>query len=474
MSVLLVACNEDADFSSIPSLRLEFSCDTVMFDTLFTDVVSPTAKFMVRNRNENSMRINNIQLGAGGESPFSVLVDGQYGSYMSNLEIRAKDSIYVLASVNLDRNGADVPLMVKDSLIFNLESGIQQSILLMAYGRDVTFLRGEKIAADTELAEGHYVVYDSLTVDSAASLTLQPGTTLYFHDKAFLKVHGTLVAEGTLESPIVMRGDRTDRMFHYLPYDRIPGQWEGVTFTSTSNGNRLAFCDIHSANYGIKVERGDTTVQRITIESSKVQNFHGNALELIMARANVQNSLFANAEGNCVKVVGGSVSFVHCTLANFYVWRQRDVALALHNSIDDEPAPLYGALFANCLITGSKKDEVMGYLAALGDSVPNAANYMFKNSLINTIAGNDSCFVEIVYDSIDVAPFGKEHFRLVDHEVFDYDFHLSAESKARSAASDDYLHLLPVDIDGVPRTAGMVDAGCFQFVELPEEGAAVQ
>ena len=103
----------------------------------------------------------------------------------------------------------------------------------------------------------------------------------------------------------------------------------------------------------------------------------------------------ANAQGNCVKVVGGDVSFVHCTIANFYVWKQRDVALALHNSIDGVPAPLRGALFANCVISGSKEDEVMGYLTTLGDSVPDCINYRFENSLINTVPSEDSCFVNI-------------------------------------------------------------------------------
>ena len=469
ISVFLVACNEDTGFSSSPSLRLEFSCDTVSFDTLFTEVISPTAKFVVRNRNENALRISSVQLSGGAASSFSVLVDGQYGSLMHDLEIRAKDSIYVLASVSVGRNGADVPLMEKDSLVFTLESGVQQSVLLLAYGRDVTFLRGENIVADTVLAPGHYVVYDSLTVAQGATLSLVPGATLYFHDKAFMKVAGRLNAEGRADAPIVFRGDRTDKMFSYLPYDRIPGQWDGITFTSTSNGNRLAYCDIHSANYGIKVEQGDTVQNRIDIESSKLQNFHGNALELVMARATAANSLFANAQGNCVKVVGGDVRFLHCTIANFYVWRQRDVALALHNSIEDAPAPLRGALFANCVIAGSKDDEVMGYLTAFGDTVPDAVNYRFENSLINTTNTADSCFMNITYDSIDVSPFGKEHFRLIDHDIFDYDFHLTAESSARGRASDEYLESLPVDIDGIPRTAGAVDAGCYQFVEESEE-----
>ena len=107
----------------------------------------------------------------------------------------------------------------------------------------------------------------------------------------------------------------------------------------------------------------------------------------------------------------------------------------------------------------------MGYLTNLGDTVPNPVNYRFENSLINTIDIADSCFVNVRYDSLDVSPFGKEHFRLIDHEIFDYDFRLTTGSTARGIASDEYLERLPLDIDGTPRTAGAVDAGCFQYVE---------
>lgn len=468
MSVFFVACNEDAGFSSAPDLKLEFSCDTVTFDTLFTDLSSPTAMFVVHNRNKNSLRITDVRLASGGESGFNVLVDGEPGDVVRDLEIRAKDSLYVLASVKLDRNGADAPLMVKDSLLFTLESGVGQYVLLMAYGRDAIFMHAPKFVADTTLAAGHYVVYDSLVVQQNARLSLSPGTTLYFHDNAFMKVEGGLSAVGEVENPIVFRGDRTDRMFDYLPYDRVPGQWGGVRFTAMSSDNVLRHCDVHSAKYGVVVEMGDTVSQRLTVESSKLYNFTGNAMELQMANVSVSNSLIANAEGNCVKVVGGSVEFVHCTIANFYVWKQRDVALALHNNFDGVPAPLRRASFKNCVIAGTKDDEVMGRFVEYGDTVPDAVNYFFANSLINTIATDDSCFVGVVFDRPDSLSFAKAQFLLIDNEEFKYDFHLSDISSARGVASDEFLEMLPADVDGVLRTAGAIDAGCYVYRELIE------
>lgn len=465
LSFSFAACEDKEGFSADPSLRLEFSKDTIMFDTLFTDVNSPSAEMVVHNRHGDGIRISSVQLASGGASGFSVIVDGQYGDYMRDLEVRAKDSIFVLVSAHIDKNEKNVPALVTDSLLFNLESGVQQKVLLMAYGRDVIIMKGVCMSQDTIVAPGHYVVSDSLVVAENVTLGLSPGTTLYFHDKAQMKVYGTLNAVGTLHAPVVMRGYRTDKMFPYLPYDRVPGQWGGVTFASTSNGNRLVYCDIHSANYGVKVEAGDTEVQRISIESSKIHNFHGNALELVNSQATVTNSLLANAKGNCVKLVGGDVSFIHCTIANFYVWKQRDVALALHNTLDGEPAPLHNALFANCVIAGSKKDEVMGYLKEYGDTLPDARNYRFENSLINTVADGDTCFVNNVFDESGKKPFGAAHFRKIDHDNFIYDFHLSSSSTAKGIASEVYAEMFKFDIDGIERPDSVADAGCYQFVE---------
>lgn len=463
MSVFIVACSDDADFSSSTSLRLAFSTDTISFDTLFTDRVSPSASLLVYNRNKNGLRINEVRLASGGTSGFSVIVDGQYGTNMSNLEVRAKDSIFVVASVKLDRNGLDMPHLVEDSLLFTLESGVVQKVMLVAHGRDVTFIYSGNVAADTTITPGHYVVYDSLCVNAGATLTVEPGTTFYFHDKAFLKVDGTLNVKGDITSPVVFRGDRTDNLFDYLPYDRVPGKWGGVLFTPTSNGNVLEYCDIHSAEYGVKVESGDTTVLRLSVFSSKIQNFTGHALETYAARVNVANSLIANAQGNCVKVVGGDVSFTHCTIANFYVWKKRDVALALHNSLEGEPMPLYGATFRNCVITGTFEDELMGYFTEFGDSIPNAVNYYFENSLINTVETQDSCFVNIVFDNKETKPFAKEHFLKIDNKAFDYDFHLTENSTARGIASDAFVGDMPYDLDGMVRESGTLDAGCFVY-----------
>ena len=470
LSVFVVACNDDADFSSDAGLWLQFSSDTIAFDTVFTETGSPTASFLVHNRNGSSLRISRVELGGGDVSPFRVNVDGQSGNNISDVEVRKGDSIFVFVDVKLDKNNSNVPLLVRDSLVFTLESGIQQNVQLVACGRDAVVLRSPVFNVDTTLANCAYIIYDSLTVAEGATLTLCAGSELYFHSKAWMNINGTLVARGTKESPVLFRGDRTDNMFDYLPYDRVPGQWGGIRFSSTSNGNILEWCDIHSAGYGIYMEQGDTTLQRLTVSNSMMYNFSNNALETVCARVDVNNSLIANAGGNCVKIVGGSVRFVHCTIANFYVWKQRDTALALYNTLDGCAAPLREALFANCVITGSKNDEIMGYLSDLGDTIVGGANYRFVSSLLNTKADEeDENFVNIVWDDKNNHPFAKEHFRLIDNSVYKYDFHIDSLSTARGIASEEFVSVCPVDLNGVVRPAVKADAGCFQFVPVADE-----
>ena len=469
LSVLVAACSDEADFSSDAGLRLQFSADTIAFDTIFTETASSTASFLVYNRGGSSLRVSSVALGGGGASPFRVNVDGQYGNDIADVEVRKGDSIFVFVDVNLNRNNSETPFLVCDSLVFTLESGVRQNVQLRACGRDATVLRAPIFESDSTLAAGAYIIYDSLTVASGATLTLPAGCELYFHSKAWMKVDGTLVARGTQKKTVLFRGDRTDNMFDYLPYDRVPGQWGGIHFAAASNGNVLDWCDIHSGSYGVYVEPGDTAQQRLTISNSMLYNFSNNALETVCAHVDVNNSLIANAGGNCVKIVGGNARFIQCTIANFYVWKQRDVALALHNTFDGVAAPLHEAFFANCIITGSKNDEIMGYLSDLGDSIEGGANYRFVSSLLNTmVAYDDENFVNIVWDEKDNHPFAKEHFRLIDNSVYMYDFRIDSLSTARGIADKEFLPLSSVDLSGVGRPAEAIDAGCYQFVPSVE------
>ncbi len=472
LTAVIVACNDDTDFSTDFNHKLLFSADTIRFDTLFTTLSSSRSGAVVYNFNDKDLRILSVELADGSSSAFNVMVDGQYGAAMRDLEVRSGDSLYVFVNVLPELNGSDVPQFLSDKLVFTLESGVQQSIVLEAHSRDAVFMNAVTVNSDSVIKRGHYVVYDSLVVAPEVTLTIEPGVNLYFHDDVPMVVRGSIVARGTRNAPIVLRGDRTDRIFSYLPYDRLPGQWNGVVLASTSNGNIFEYCDIHSANYGIKMEPGDASVQRLTMNASRLQNFYGNALELVNAQADFTNSLIANAGGNCVKIVGGRVSFAHCTIANFFVFKVRDVALSLYNHNGTEDAPLYGANFVNCIITGSREDEVMGYFLPEDKAVPGSENIRFENSLLNTVVPEgDERFVNVLVDAAATPPFANAHFTTVNHDIYYYDFHLSELSTARSMGNELFIadDILKSDIDGVLREPGSVDVGCYQYVASATE-----
>lgn len=102
------------------------------------------------------------------------------------------------------------------------------AVILNAFGQSVTTLKGKVITRDTILSSRRpYQIYDSLVIAKDATLSVRPGVRFYFHRGAQLIVHGKLLAQGALNNPIIMRGDRLGNMFSQQAYDNIPGQWGG-------------------------------------------------------------------------------------------------------------------------------------------------------------------------------------------------------------------------------------------------------
>ena len=476
----IAACVEEQDFSVSPVHRLTFSSDTISFDTLFTEVSSSTYAFLIYNRNEVGLRIAEATLSGGEASPFRINVDGLSGVAFSDIAVRGGDSLYAFVEVTVDPRGQDEPFAVCDSLVFILESGVTQQVQLCAYGQDATVLRGVCIDGDTRLtAQRPYLIYDSLRVNEGSVLHLEAGTRLYFDEGAEMQVYGTVEAIGTHDAPVLFRGARTDRMFSYLPYDRLTAQWGGITLHESSHDNLFEHCDIHSGVYGIRAAADDMSRYKLVMQNSQIHNVDGDALQLTQCVASFSNSLFTNAGGHCVNVLGGQMTFLHCTMANFFPWSsERGVAVNISNYVEEEEMlyPLLGVNFINSIITGSKDDELMGTVLEKTDTIDYSeyAQFAFTHSLINSkdeAREPDSLhFAHIVWEHRDSTAYGRTHFRTIDHDNFVYDFHLDSLSCARGIASPDYLGILPYDKDGQPRYGtGGVDAGCYQYVRKDEE-----
>ena len=473
-------CLDELSFSTDPSHRLAFSTDTVAFDTLFTDVSSATQAFLIYNRNKADLRIGHAVLAGGEGSPYRVNVDGLSGTAFNGLTIRGGDSMYVFVEVTVNPRGQDAPFEVKDSMQFTLESGVTQQVIFTAGGQDVTVLRGETIHSDTKFtASRPYLIYDSLCVAAGSTLYIESGTRLYFADGVEMQVYGRVEARGTVDSLVLFRGARIDRMFSYLPYDRLSAQWGGITLHEESHDNVFEHCDIHSGTYGFRANGTslEESGSKLLMRNSQIHNVDEDALKLTLCRATFTNCLFTNAGGHCVNILGGELDFIHCTIANFFPWKsERGVAVSISNYVEEESEvyPLLGVNFVNSIITGSKNDELTGCIVAETDTADwsGYARYRFTHSVINSwkeaLSPDTLHFSHIVWEHKDSTAYGSTNFRTVDHSNFIYDFHLDSLSVARSIATDEYIECFPHDKDGQLRTATSVDAGCYQYIEHVE------
>ena len=103
------SCRKDESFSDDPALKLNFSNDSIIFDTVFTTMGSVTQQLKVYNRNKNAVIISKIKLAGGSDSPYRINVDGSSGSSFSNIEIGGNDSIYIFVKVTVDPQNNNLP-----------------------------------------------------------------------------------------------------------------------------------------------------------------------------------------------------------------------------------------------------------------------------------------------------------------------------------------------------------------------------
>lgn len=422
----------------------------------------------VYNKSDNGIRCTNIRLENGNQSGFRVNVNGEYlgetvGFQVHDLEIRKNDSIRIFVELTSPNNMKEIPTLVEDNLVFTLESGAQQKINLNAYSWDADIVDLMTITKDTTVQSSKpIVIKGGILVDSAATLTIAPGTTLYFANSAGIDVYGRLIAKGQADSNIILRGSRTDRMFDYLPYDRVSGQWQGIHFYESSFNNQLDFVDLHSAYNGIVCDSSSVNDLKLTLYNSTVHNCQGYGLLSTNSVVDIWNTQLSNTLNDCAAFFGGAVMLRHCSLAQFYPFdSNRGMALRLANANNDTTYPLYQFEVYNTLVTGYADDCIMG------DFVKDiTGDYYFENSILRTIIPDTidtTRYVNVQWENTnDTTQFGERHFRMVDINHQDYDFHLDSISPARNAGV-----ILPhgysnSDRDGLIRDE-RPDIGCYEF-----------
>jgi len=461
---VLVSCTAD-EIVTNPGNDLLFSADTLTFDTLFSTVGSTTAWLKVRNTGNKTIRIASISLQSGGASGFKINLDGETKTSFTDVEIPANDSLFLFVEVNTSMQGSNTPLKVTDVVLFDTD-GPRRQIVLEAWSWDAVLWKGKVISADSTLTSNMpIVIYDSLVVAENATLTILPGTKLYFHDKALMKVYGTLSAIGTKDAPIQMRGDRLDYILPDYPYDYSSGQWYYLQLAPTSFNNRLEYVDIHGAYYGIIADSSSLDQPKLKMCNSVIHNMVYTCLWSNSSSMDIGNCQLTNSGSYTVAQIGGSSIYTHCTIANYQSGREGDVpALILVNSItigtSDLAYPL-SAEFRNCIVFGNRTDEV-----GLGkrDCIAWAAS--FWNCLLRATS------IPLELATVTNCKYGKEvsdaNFLKLGSETdkYVYDFRLDSISPARNIGSTSYLGSYPTDRNGISRSIdGKPDAGAYEWVQ---------
>lgn len=430
---LFVACKDDDNFSSNGGLRLTFQTDTLQMDTVFSKTPSATYAFWVYNQNDDGIRLQSVRLGKKNQTGFRVNVDGSYldnalGSQVSDLEIRRNDSILVFVELTSVETAQPDPKLIEDDLIFSLESGVEQKVNLRAWSWDAVKMYDVVVEGEQTIESATpIIIYGGITVPEGRRLNLR-NSTLYFHDGAGIECYGDLIIENC-----VLRGDRLDRMFDYLPYDHVSGQWKGIHLYETAMTARLSHTEIRNAENALVLDSAaiDETQVRLGMGGCIIHNAEGYGLKSVNSNIYISECQFTNTLKDCVLIVGGIADINYCTMAQFYPFSaERGAALRFVNYEGDNDIPLLKLRCEGIILTGYESDVLMG---SVRDSIA-AFEYQFVNSLLRTpkVDDDDSVrFVNVRWESPKDSIQGTKHFKVIDEENLIYDFHLDSLSTAQ-------------------------------------------
>lgn len=445
--VTLTNCRKES-FIEDSSAKLAFSTDTVLFDTVFTTVGSTTHNFKIYNKHDKRIEIGSIELAGGENSQFRMNVDGVPADQLENVEIPPNDSLFAFIEVTVDPNNKNKPMIVEDSVIFRT-NGNRQQVKLAAWGQDAHFHQNVLTCNATWSSEKPHVIYGTVAVDTACSLTIEAGTPVHVHPNSRLVVlkDGKLDVNGTADNKVVFQGDRLEPI-----YDDEPGQWERIWLIE-SKGSEIDHAIIKNSIIGLQVDTvGDASVPAVTLNNTIIWNASKIGL-LGQAGAYIEanNSLFYNCgEFTTALTSGGQYQFKHCTFANYWDFTDRETPSFLMNNYFEDAnenkfvRPLTNTDFYNCIFTGSLDNE---FVTDMESGEP--LDFTFHNSLFTTEQSTGGPEYQ--------DPFRNEAPGFVDPD--DRDFHLSDGAfpidKGMSVSG------ISADLDGNPRDADP-DLGAYE------------
>lgn len=491
VSSVFFSCVDEGEYASGDGVSLSFDNDTLSFDTIFTTFGSVTKKLMVYNNESKPLKIDYVKLKNGASSFFRLNVDASTDLVVRDVEIGAKDSLYIFVRVELNPNDQSNPLLVEDEIIFGF-NGKTQRVLLHAYGQDVYYhepkhyLLSENPASSSgydtiwySLAEeggdrsgclvnGNeitwkndkpHVILGTCVVDSAYTLNLTSGTRLCFDKESEFWVYkdGTLNAVGETSMPIRFESMRNDE--HYAS---TAGQWGCVRFIAGSKDNVLDNVIIKNNIIGVLVDTCVNQSPTISMKNTRIENCSYIGVYSRGARIEGQNVIVQNCGNYTLALtMGGSYEFVHCTFANYWRYATRTKACLLLNdyyvdvNYNVQYRPVDKADFYNCIVYGSLAEEEIE-LDLLEGGI---SRYRFENCVLKSKDKSlDGNFVSCIFAD----PLFKD--------PAEGDLRVGVSSPAIGAGNGAWSYGVPFDINGVYRPDPPT-IGALEYVEDSERGA---
>lgn len=465
----MISCKKDKLIVD-PNARLKFSADSVLFDTVFTQAGSTTRQIRVINNHSQRIKIGSLYLEKGSGSSFIINVDGASGKSFTDIEIAAKDSMYIFIQVYINPQALNTPVIINDKIIFEV-NGNTQNVCLEAWGQNayyhkptnaIKFVDGSYLpysiispATNTTVVwpnDKPHVIYGWLVVDSAQTLVIPAGTKIYFYQNAGLWTYryGTLKVQGQLGSEVIFQGYRRE-----TEYADEPGQWDRIWINEGSVNNEIDYAIIKNGFIGVQADLltnvYNADPRRLRITNTKIMNMKKWGLYSVGYNIYGGNNVISNCKENSVNLsLGGNYKFVHCTFANYWDKDTRSVpAVTINNYVNSTVFPLDTCYFGNSIIDGNISSE---FSLDLNYS---DANYQPKHSfnycVIKSGAITDSHFNNCKFN---------QAVNFVDPKNYDFSI-TDINSAAVNFSSGTDANLFPSDIKGVNRLISP-DAGAYK------------
>lgn len=429
---IIVGC--ESEYSTPSSLSaLEFSTDTLSFDSLFVGDQSENLVLRLYNRSKDNLLIDQILLEGGENAHYSINIDGISSPSLMNVQLAAKDSLYIFVNFFCNHTMLENTMEVTDRVTLRVGS-MTKSAILSAHVMNVNVLDNVTISRNTSLTSNiPYRIYGELNIPEGTTLTIAPSAELYMAPKSRIEVYGNLIAEGTMDEPITIHSDRLSSF-----YDDVPSQWDWICINKSAHAS-LKNVEISNARNAIQV---DSTAS-LWLNSCILRDAGTSMLYSNHGDIHVYNSLMYNSGGALLEAHGGDVECIHSTLSNHFSWDYRKVsAVRLLPSTDSSYGNL---LLANSIIEGNQRNELECEAESL--LVDHCA---ITTENIKSIA-NDSRFVEVIST-------GNIKFK----DVKKHNYHLTEGSDALNKANPSYVNDCPVDLDGNNRNFSTPTIGAYE------------